>query len=319
MKSIYYWLPALFLFISVTVNAQEQEKENYGFSGRIQAGALFFQTDSQLIATDNNLVNHDLKDSAETYDNSMFFATGQVQYQFKSGTTLYVGNPLEVGQDVTLAAGVTHPMDTTTLDVAVTWLPFGEVWKNPYLTGKKRQKSDLDSYGLRLKLTQILGSPWEAEYKLRSINVEEDDIGDLEADLQRDGRVHELGIKYTIPVGSGTSIRPDLGLSFGDIKGKSNRYHGVSAGVLCRKQAFPWIFIGRIGGSFKQYDSTHPIFNETRDEWGLNVFGQVMRLNLFGVEPLFASLMAGYGHSDANIDFFDSHSTIAMISTGVNF
>ena len=136
--------------------------------------------------------------------------------------------------------------------------------RNPYLTGKVRQKSDWDVYGLRLKLTDILGSPWEAEYKLSSINVEEDEIGDLDADLERDGWIHELGIKYTIPVGPGTSIRPDLGLSFGNIKGKSNRYLEVNAGVLCRKQAFPWIFLGRLGGSFKQYDKTHPIFNKTR-------------------------------------------------------
>ena len=129
MKTIYYWLPALFLFISVAVNAQEQGEHNYGFSGRIQVGGLFFQTDSQLISNDENDINHDLEGSADTWDEGMFFATAKVQYQFKSGTTLYAGNPLEIGQDITLAAGITQPMAETNLDVALTWMPFGEVWK----------------------------------------------------------------------------------------------------------------------------------------------------------------------------------------------
>jgi hypothetical protein len=42
-----------------------------------------------------------------------------------------------------------------------------------------------------------------------------------------------------------------------------------------------------------------------------------MRLNLF--EDLFASFVAGYIWSDANIDFFDSQTVVGLASVGLNF
>ena len=47
--------------------------------------------------------------------------------------------------------------------------------------------------------------------------------------------------------------------------------------------------------------------------------GSVMYLNLFEVENLFASVGAGYVWSSANIDFFDSQTSVGLISVGINF
>jgi hypothetical protein len=61
------------------------------------------------------------------------------------------------------------------------------------------------------------------------------------------------------------------------------------------------------------------LFGKTRHESGITTFAQVMRLNLFNVERLFASFGAGYVWSNANIDFFDSQTVIGLASVGINF
>lgn len=291
-----------------------------GFSGRLEAGGLFLQTDSQL--PPHGSVRHvdDLDDPADTHQLISGLAIVSLRYQFESGTAIYAGNPLEAGEGLSLAAGVSQPMGGAgTLDVAVSWLPIEEVWKNPYQTEGARDETGVDAYGLRIKWQEMGGSPWELSYKIDRRDVEDDEIGDLEDDLQRDGWTHDLGLKYTLPLAPGTSISPHLAYTYADKEGPSNSYHGVKAGALIQRARPPWVLIGVVYGAFNQYQETHPLFDKTRKEGVVTTFAQVMRLNLFGYQRLFASLAGGYVWSDANIDFFDSRTLLGMATVGINF
>jgi hypothetical protein len=301
------------------VVAKDLGKSASGFSGRFQGGAFFFQTDSQLLATDSDAINFDLEGPADTYDDISPIASIFLDYQFEGGTSVYLGNPLQVGEELNLAAGVKQLFGDSMLDVALTWLPVKEVWKNPYQTAQSRQKSNADVYGLRFRVLDFGGRPWEASYSIDHIDVENDEIGDLENDLKRDGSVHELGVKYNSQLRKGVSLSPELNYTFGDLKGQSNSYHGVDIGVTLQKVLPSWILIGQVSGFYNHYQKTHPLFGKTRQESGFSSFSQVMRLNLFGVEELFASFMAGYIWSDANIDFFDSQTVVGLASVGISF
>ncbi len=72
---------------------------------------------------------------------------------------------------------------------------------------------------MRVKLQEIEGSAWEGIYNLDRIDIDNDEIGDLEKDLRRDGWAHELGVKYTLSLDKGFSLRPELSFSYGDIEG----------------------------------------------------------------------------------------------------
>jgi hypothetical protein len=303
----------------LTVLAQDTGNSESGLSGRIQGGAFFLQTDSQLSTADRNSRTNNLGGPADTHDEISGLASIYLRYQFEGGTSAYVGNPLEVGEGLALAAGVNQPLGDSTLDVAVTWLPIKEVWKNPYQTASDRDKSDVDYYGLRFKLQEIGGSPWEAIYSIDRIDIENDEIGNIENDLKRDGWAHELGVKYTLQFQKGFSLRPELNYTYGDVEGRSNSYHGVNIGLQLQKVLPSWVLIGQVSGFHHQYQKTHPLFAKTRQESGISTFAQVMRLNLFGVEDLFTSFVAGYIWSDANIDFFDSQTVVGLASVGINF
>jgi hypothetical protein len=291
-----------------------------GFSGKLQAGGLFLQTDSQL--SPHGSIRHvdDLDGPADTHQLITGLAIVSLRYQFESGTAIYAGNPLEAGEGLSLAAGVSQPMGAAgTLDVAVTWLPIEEIWENPYQTEGARDETSVNAYGLKVEWQQIGGSPWELSYKIDRFDVDDDVIGDLEEDLQRDGYTHELGIKYSLPLSPGTIISPQLAYTYADKEGPSNSYHGVKAGALIQRARPPWVLIGVVYGAFHQYQETHPLFDKTRKEGVVTTFAQVMRLNLFGYQRLFASLAGGYVWSDANIDFFDSRTVLGLATVGINF
>jgi hypothetical protein len=84
-----------------------------------------------------------------------------------------------------------------------------------------------------------------------------------------------------------------MNYTYGDVEGRSNSYHGVNIGLQLQKALPSWVLIGQVSGFHHKYQKTHPLFAKTRQESGISTFAQAMRLNLFGVEDLFASFVAG--------------------------
>jgi hypothetical protein len=149
--------------------------------------------------------------------------------------------------------------------------------------------------------------------------VEDDVIGDLESDLERDGWTHELGVEYTLPLAPGIEFKPRLRYAYADKEGESNRYHGMEAGLLVQRARPPWILIGVVSGAYHHYPEDHPLFDEVRREGRFTTYGQVMHLNIFGYEQIFASFGVGYVWTDSNIDFFDSRILIGLATVGIRF
>lgn len=290
-----------------------------GFSGSLQGGAYYLQTDSRLYTEDENRRINDLDGPADTHAETAGLAAIDLRYQFAGGTALYAGNPLEIGEDLVVAAGLSQPVAGSRLDLAATWLPASSVWKNPYQTVDSRIKTDAEAYGLRVQLQEIGGSSWEVSGSSDRIEIKDDEIGELINDLKRSGWTHEIGVKYTLPLQEGIGFSPELSYACGDFEGHSNRYHEIKLGLQLQAARPPWVLTGLVSGFHRQYQKVHPLFHKTRQEAGIFTFAQVMRLNLFGMEPLFASAGAGYVFTDADIDFYDSRTFIAIASVGLEF
>ncbi len=69
----------------------------------------------------------------------------------------------------------------------------------------------------------------------------------------------------------------------------------------------------------KDYDKTHAIFNETRDEKGYSAIAIFTLLNPFGYDNFFTNFIVGYSYSDSNIDFFDKRTYVSGVTIGYNF
>lgn len=309
----------LFITTPLSVQASGPGPSESGFSGRLLGGAFFMQTDSQFSTQSSNSVTTTLDGPANDHDLSSALASIYLRYQFENGSAVYIGNPLEGSDGFEVVSGVSIPTGSGTWDMALTWSPLSDAWKNPYQTGLARDKTDVEDYGLRVQWQDIVGSPWGAEYTVSRINIEDDIIGKLYDDLKRDGLEHELKVNYTLALRPGLTLNPEIGYTYADIDGHSNRYDGISMGTKVMAIRFPWMFIGLTSVRQNQYHKRHPLYNKTLKDSGFTVFGQVMRLNLFGVKRLFASGGAGYIYTDANINFFDSQTFIGLASVGINF
>jgi len=312
---------------TAAVYAQGTDRSESGFSGRLQCGAIYLQTDSQLSTDDSNRCTNCIDGPADTHEATLALPSVLLRYRFEGGTAVYAGNPMEVLEGFALETGVSRPMGIGTLDVSFNWTPGQEVWKNPYRTGawenpyqtgNDRDKTAVNAYGMRVELQDIAGTPLEVSYNIKSIDIEDDEIGDLDDDLKRTGRTHELEAGYTLSIEPSFFLSPKITCTYGDINGRSNSYNGIEFGIQMRSVRPSWGFAGILSGFAHQYQKTHPVFDTTRRESGITAFAQVMRLNLFGVERLFASIGAGYVLSDANIDFFDSQTIVGIAGVGLN-
>lgn len=193
------------------------------------------QTDSQLSTHDSNRRIDDLNEPADTQQLITALPIAYLRYQFDSGTAIYAGNPLEAGEGLSLAVGMSQPMGNAgTLDLSVNWLPIEEVWKNPYQTGSAREETGMEAYGLKIDWQGIGGGPWEMSYKIDRFDVDDDEIGEIVQDLQRDGWTHELGVKYNLTLSPGTTVSPELSCTYADKEGLSNSYQGVKVGPSCK-------------------------------------------------------------------------------------
>jgi len=70
-------------------------------------------------------------------------------------------------------------------------------------------------------------------------------------------------------------------VSYGDIEGRSNSYLGDNGGVLLQHVRSSWVFTGQVAGFYNQYQKTHPLFDKTRQEFGVMALARAVRMNLF--------------------------------------
>ena len=151
------------------------------------------------------------------------------------------------------------------------------------------------------------------------MDVNVDDIGDRFDDLERDGYIHNADVEYTFRLGQTMSLAPNFELSIGDIDGEANAYTGYKFGLGFRKFSKSNHFLLKIGIGWDDYDDTHPIFNKTRNDTNYSAFGTFTRSDLFGMDYLFGTLMAGYLYRDSDIDFLEAQTFLSGVMIGIKF
>ncbi len=313
-------LSALLISVSMVFAAGPAE-EAEGFSGRISAGAGYMTSTDQLKTTDENKRIDSLSGDADRYDSFIPLALFHLRYTFaESGRQVYFGTPPEFSGPPGLSLGFVQPFsDGSRLDLSVFTQLFSEVWRDPYLTNTSRKETREYNFGTRLSYEEILGTGSKLSYAFSRVDVNVDDIGDRFNDLERDGYVHEAEVEYDFRLGPGITLTPGFELSIGDIDGEANAYTGYQFGLGLRKFSKSYQLMLKAAVGWDDYDDTHPIFNKTRDDTNYSVFGMFTRSDLFGIDYLFGTLMAGYRYRDSNIDFLNAKSFLSGAMIGVEF
>lgn len=313
-------LGALLFSWSVACAADPTDKSE-GFSGRISAGAGYMTSTDQLKTTDENKRIDSLSGDADWYDRLIPLALFNLRYTFaESGRQVYFGTPPELSGPPGLSLGFVQPFsDGSRLDISVFTHLFSEVWRDPYLTDTGRKETRKYNYGTRFAYEEILGTGFKLSYAFSRVDVNVDDIGDRFNDLERDGYVHNAKIEYAFRLGQTLSLAPGFGLSIGDIDGEANAYTGYQFGLGFRKFSKTYQLMLKAAIGWDDYDDKNPIFKKTRDDTNYSVFGMFTRSDLFGIDYLFGTLMAGYRYRDSNIGFLNAQTFLSGAMIGVEF
>jgi hypothetical protein len=320
LKLMLLLLGAFIISGSIVFAAGPTEKSE-GFSGRISAGAGYMTSTDQLKTNDENKCIDSLSGDADWYDTVIPLALFNLRYTFaESGRQVYFGTPPELSGPPGLSLGFVQPFsDGSRLDLSVFTRLFSEVWRDPYLTNIRRQETREYRFGTRIAYKKILGSDFNLSYAFSRRDVNVDDIGDRFKELKRDGYLHRAILEYDFRLDQTLSLSPDFELSVGDIDGEANAYTGYRFGLGLRKFSESCQLMLKAAVGRNDYDDQHPIFSKTRDDTNYSVLGMFTRPNLFGIDYLFGTLMAGYRYRDSNLGFLDAQTFLSGAMIGVEF
>jgi hypothetical protein len=256
-----------------------------------------------------------LNDSDKSDSGFQPIIMGEIGYRFDStGTEVSIG--CMDGMPVVTLAQEMDGLGRFTLGAG--W-GTEEVWKDPYVTGKKRQKTDMEVMEFSVAWEDIMETPFMVGYTFTNMDVDKDLAGIRHKDLQRDGNIHTLELGSPLFMGEKNSLFANLAYSIGDMEGKSNSYNGWNLGLTHTLDMDGWSLETTLGAGKRDYDRSHPDFNKTRDEKEYSIGTTYTLYEPFDMENYFVSVFASYTRVDANIKFFDSDDTTTGMAIGYNF
>ena len=321
-----------------SARAQEPFPAESGFSGYIEILGAFISTNSQLNTDSDNKKTDSLDTSGKRVNKFRPLPIGLVRYTFaEKRTQLYMGIlPENVAQGQFLVeAGARHILVNGT-GLRASFIPTSpiaqETWEDPFVVGRDRQRTDIDSYGLKLAAETILGSGLTLKYGWVQQTLDDEKSGtfllsqpgslltpgDLE-DLDRDANFHRLTAEYAFQIGPRMRLTPILRYARGDAEGDANSFHALTPQLT-------FLYFGNqlqasINLSVKTewYDSKHPVFDETRQDLNPGLFAILGYKNPLGFKNFRIDWFTALFKSSSNIDFYDSSNFITAVGIGYTF
>ena len=197
-----------------------------------------------------------------------------------------------------------------------------EAWKNPYLTGSKREKTDVKEFGAYIGYGLMFSQNHEGMIKYEYSNKEYDK-DTLTGDLKRDGKRHILSFEnmYYAPLfGKENAYLANVNLENFKADGKANSYKTYELEFGTSTSLTDDLRLSLLANIGKQDYNQHN--SAVNQKVSVKLYGAKAILNWdkpFGLKDTYASLKTGYEKEEANADFFDKENTFGIISMGYKF
>lgn len=301
----------LFLLIGPPiVNGTEEEPPS--LTGRIGIGAMFINSGNNLNPKGSDKNIDDLDSAANKKLTIIPLIVPSLTYAVKDsgGLKFYFDTrpPIDEVGGFAINTGGSYPTKIGIIDTSLYFTPFSEAYKNPYETGVDRASTSTSKYGIKVALNKIMGSNFRINTVYMKDDVDEDVIGDLVPELNRDGNIFVLNANYSFYPSRALELRPRISYSRGQYDGDSNSFNKFKADVELRYRVGRIMMIPRISYAYSEYDETNPIFNETRDNHNYNINILASYMAPFGMRDWAVQYLLGYGKGDSNLTFYDTES-----------
>jgi len=318
--------------------AQEPLPKSSGFSGYIEILGAYISTNSQLNTDNDNRKTDSLDDSGERVNKFRPLPLGLIRYTFaEQRIQLFMGVlPENVAQgQFQVEAGARHVLSNGT-GLLVSVIPMTpleqKTWKDPFVVGQNRKRTDVSSYGVKLAVENILGSGFTLKYGWARQTIDDEESGtfllsqpdstlspdDLD-DLDRDAHFHRLTTQYSIQIAPRMRLTPILKYTRSDADGDANSYHALTPELSFTYFGNQLQASVNVSANTEWYDSKHPVFDKTRREFKPGLFAILGYKGPFGFKNFRIDWFNAFLKSNSNIDFYNSSNFITAVGLGYSF
>ncbi len=314
---------ALFCLISGVVTAQEQKPDMQTnknvFKATVDLGVLFENTTSTTSTYGSDKIS-DYGKEGEAANYTTLFPLLDLRYILtESKTQLYFGTPTD-GENYEVGAGVIQPFSQLGNLTAIIAISAGtEEWENPYETDVTREKTDLNELSIKLKLARVGTTAFDISLLNKNIRLENDEIGKLLPDLEREGTVNNVQLSYAFSINQTNRIIPGLKVEKADLEGGANSYDKAELNLHYIRFSRTFVLMLQASASNALYKDIHPLYDETRNETGVGLGVRARIPNLFDIQSLHTNMSISGERIDSNIDFFDSQTIDVVLTLGYSF
>ena len=338
-KNCLTFLLTLFWFFNFSpAGAQQPLPRESGFMGYVEVLGAYISTNSQLNTDGKNKQTDSLDNSGKRVGKIRPFPLGLVSYTFADiRTQLYLGvlpENIAEGQ-FQVEAGLRHDLtDGTSLSAA--FIPVTpikkETWEDPFVVGQNRDRTDIDSYGIKLAAQDILGSGFSLKYGWARQRINNERSGEFLlsqaagtltpadlADLDRDTGYHRLSAEYSYKLAPRIHLKPILKYTRGDADGDANSFHELAPQLsfLYFGDQLQAVLNASVQGAW--YDKTHPVFDKTRRDYQMGLFAIFSYKDPLGWKNFRIDWFNGAFMQNSNIDFYDSTTLLTALGVGYTF
>lgn len=286
-----------------------------GFTGRVDGGMLVVAKADNLWGRGKNHIDS-IHAKPKTVSHLYPIALIDLRYRAEgSANEFFLSTPPDEAGSVALGLKRTLGFGTATGSLFYQFA--GRVWENPYVTD--REDTDNRIYGVKLGLEDVGPARLGVTYRATMNDVDRDLIGDLRPELERDGSTHRLTLSGKVEAAQGVTVTPSVSYERGAADGESNQYHCGEARLSVVWRTGDLSLSGHGSGIYAGYDAVHPVYGRTLEEWGYGAGATASASHVAGMRNVSVTLGVIWEQTLANIDFFDTRSTLAFGTVGYSF
>ncbi len=251
-------------------------------------------------------------------------------------TQFFGGTELDdfITQDSSFGIGVRQAVgDLGNLRASLLASSEREVYKDPYVVGVDRSKTDQTSNGMRLGWEHILQSDFEVTYTHRKIELDSERSGTTPAvdggltpglsaaqinELDRNGDLSKIDFAYIAQLSPDSLFTSTYSYVDYDLDGNAMAMSGPMMQLDYRYTGLQdWALSGSAVVGTLSSNDTNPIYGKRQEQDSYGVSLTAAYLEPFGLKDWKALGTLAYGKQDNNIDFYES--SISSINLGMMY
>lgn len=323
-------LSLLALSVSCSYVLAEPLAQNMGWDGDLSFIAIGYSQQSQFAVEDNNRLTADLNNTGKTSNRFGALPMIRLDYTLKDlQTKIFLGNSqdnLPKGQ-FALEFGLTQSLGYTnqlTIAVLPTLSALEETWQDPFLTGRKRQKTNEEIGGGRVKFEHQGDNAFDVQYAFLRSELDIEHSGNALTQLTRQQRdmlnrnanFHHFNLNLHCPINPSFILRPSFQINSSDAQGDANDF---AEGVFKLQSLYikeKHVFSATFGIGRKESSVDNPIFKLPQNDKSLSLDVFYKYAEPLGYKNWSLLGAAIWKQSDSNITFYNSQSSVLGVGLG---